>query len=198
MRRKRQTSIFEDAREAGPYDDFPILPPDMEPQVHLSRNDRPQPFYLICERDTVLAQVSGEAVVAFAEGPVRYFTLEPGDHVYVPAGTPHQVRPRTESVQLRYKAKAPGLEGVAWYCPTCGAEVAREEWDTAEELPQDAYWRISQAFNADPARRQCSRCGTEHPPADLTSNRWPETAAAIRAATAEPPAASAVAPAPAH
>jgi hypothetical protein len=137
-------------------------------------------------------------VVAFAEGPVRYFTLEPGDYVYVPAGTPHQIRPRTESVQLRYKARAPGLEGVAWYCPTCGAEVAREEWDTAQELPQDASWRISQAFNADAARRTCARCGTEHPPADLTGIRWPETAAAIRAATAETPAASAPASAPAH
>jgi hypothetical protein len=188
MRRKRQVNIFEDAREAGPYDEFPVLPPDMEPQVHLSRNDRPQPFYLICERDTVLAQVSGDAMVAFAEGPARYFTLEPGDYVYVPAGTPHQITPRSESVQLRYKAKAPGLEGVAWYCPTCGAEVAREEWDTADELPQDAYWRICQAFNADAARRACARCGTEHPPLDLTGIRWPEIAAAIRAATAETPA----------
>jgi hypothetical protein len=194
MRRKRQVNVFEDAREAGPYDDFPVLPPDMDPQVHLSRNDRRQPFYLICERDTVLAQVSGEAVVAFAAGPVRYFTLEPGDYVYVPAGTPHQITPRSESVQLRYKAKAPGLEGVAWYCPTCGAEVAREEWDTAAELPQDAYWRICQAFNADATRRKCARCSAEHPTVDLAGIRWPEVAAAIRAATVEAPAGAAPAP----
>jgi hypothetical protein len=196
MRRKRQLSIFEDAREAGPYDEFPVLPPDVEPQLHLSRNDRPQPFYLICERDTVLAQVSGEATVTFAEGPARYFTLEPGDYVYVPAGTPHRITPRTESVQLRYNAKTPGLEGIAWYCATCGGEVAREEWDTADELPQDAYWRICQAFNADAARRTCGRCGAEHPPADLTGIRWPEIAAAIRAATVDTdPAGAAAAPA---
>ena len=197
MRRKRQLSVFDEAREAGPYDEFPVLPPDVEPQVHLSRNAREQPFYLICEQDTVLAQVSGDAVVAFAEGPVRYFTLEPGDYVYVPAGTPHQIRPRSESVQLRYKARQPGLEGVAWYCPACGAEVAREEWDTTDELPQDAYWRVCQAFNADAARRVCGRCGAEHPPLDLSGIRWPEVAAAIRraavdAAPAGPP------PAPVH
>jgi 3-hydroxyanthranilate 3,4-dioxygenase len=186
LRRKRQVNVFDDAREAGPYDEFPVLPPDMDPQVHLSRNDRPQPFFLICQHDTLLAQMAGEAVVEFKDVPVLYHTLSPGDYVYVPAGAPHRIVPRSASVQLRYKAREPGLEGIAWYCPGCGAEVAREEWDTAEELPQDAYWRACQTFNAEATRRVCRGCGAQHPPLDLTGIRWPEVAAAIRAAASEP------------
>ena len=55
MVRKRAFNIFQQAREAGPYDEYPVLPAEIDPQLHLSRNDRPQPFFLICERDTVLA-----------------------------------------------------------------------------------------------------------------------------------------------
>ncbi len=183
MERKRMVRIFETAREAGPYDEFPVLLPGIDPQLHLSRNRDPQPFYLICEQDTVLVQMSGEAAVHFKEGPVLYHTMEPGDFVYVPGGTPHRIVPRTESIQVRYKAERPGLEGVAWYCETCGDEVWREEWDTAEELPQEGYWRACEAFNGDVGLRRCGGCGAEHAPVDLTGVRWPEIAAALRAET---------------
>ena len=181
MERKRMLHIFKEAREAGPYDEFPVLAENLDPQVHLSRNDRPQPFFLICERDSVLVQMSGEGRIEFQDSSVRYQTLAPGDFVYVPAGTPHRILPTTESVQLRFKARESGLEGVAWYCSSCGAEVWREEWDTAEELPQEGYWRACQAFNASPEQRICPTCGAEHPPADLTGIHWPEVSAAIRA-----------------
>jgi 3-hydroxyanthranilate 3,4-dioxygenase len=180
MERKRMLHAFKEARDAGPYDEFPVLPANVDTQIHLSRNDRPQPFFLICEKDTVLAQLSGQATVEFKQASVLYHTLEPGDHVYVPAGTPHRVVPRSESVQLRYRSNAPGLEGVAWYCPACGAEVWRAEWDTAEELLQEGYWRACQAFNADAARRRCRGCGAEHPAVDLDGIRWPAVAAALR------------------
>ena len=42
---------------------------------------------------------------------------------------------------MRYKPLHAGLEAVAWFCSSCGAEVHREEFDTEDELPQDAYWR---------------------------------------------------------
>jgi hypothetical protein len=181
VERKRMVRIFQDAREAGPYDEFPVLLPGIDPQLHLSRNDRPQPFFLICSKDTVLVQMAGDAVVEFKDGPVLYHAAEPGDFVYVPAGTPHRIVPRTESIHVRYKADQPGLEGVAWYCPQCQGELWREEWDTAEELPQEGYWRACQAFNASAAQRTCGGCGAEHPPLDLAGIRWPEIAAALRA-----------------
>src|SRR5262252_2071864 len=65
MNRSRALSIFQEAKAAGPYDEYPVLPPDIDPQLHLSRNDRPQPFFLICEHDCVLTQMSGRATVLF-------------------------------------------------------------------------------------------------------------------------------------
>ena len=171
---------FKEARNAGPYDEFPVLLEEIDPQLHLSRNDRPQPFFLVCEHDTVLVQMSGESIVEFKEAPVLYHTTEPGDFVYIPAGTPHRIIPRTESIHLRFKARNAGMEGVAWYCPQCGEEVWREEWDTAEDLPQEGYWRACQGFNTSKAKRTCRRCGAEHPGADITGTHWPETAAAVR------------------
>ena len=71
---------------------------------------------------------------------------------------------------------------VAWYCESCDTEVWREEWDTADELPQAAYWRACQAFNADPGLRTCAQCGAVQAAVDLDGIRWPEVADAIRAA----------------
>ena len=52
MRQKRQYLTAREAPEAGPYDEFPTFPPGIDPQLCLSRNDRPQPFYLICGKDS--------------------------------------------------------------------------------------------------------------------------------------------------
>jgi hypothetical protein len=182
--RKRAFNIFQQAREAGPYDEYPVLPPDIDPQLHLSRNDRPQPFYLICEHDCVLTQMSGSATVLFQDANVIRFALRPGDFVYVPAGTPHRVIPQTESIQIRYKAREAGWEGVAWYCDKCGAELWRSEWNTAEQLPQDGYWQSCEAFNHDAAHRTCAGCGTVALTIDLEPFRWREIAAELRTSPA--------------
>jgi len=64
MNRSRALSIFQEAKAAGSYDEYPVLPPDIDPQLHLSRNHRPQPFFLVCEHDCVLTQMSGRATVS--------------------------------------------------------------------------------------------------------------------------------------
>lgn len=46
MERKRMLQVFKEARHAGPYDEFPVLLEEIDPQLFLSRNDRPQPFFL--------------------------------------------------------------------------------------------------------------------------------------------------------
>ena len=170
---------FKAAAEAGPYDEAPMLPPTVDPQLHLSRNDRPQPFHLVCGKDCVLVQMSGRGRVRFAEGGVRYFKLEPGDFVYVPAGMPHRIEPETESVQYRYKASAAGLEAVAWYCPSCEAPLWRRTFDTATTIPQAAYAEACEAFNAGAAHRTCKKCGTVHPPVDFPAQRWRQIAAGL-------------------
>lgn len=180
MARKARFTVFDEAKKRGPYDEAPMLPPGVDPQLHLSRNDRPQPFHLMCEHDTVLVNMAGEGFVEFVEGPVRYHTLTVGDFVYVPGGTPHRIVPETECVQLRYRAEFPGLEGVVWYCESCGAELCRDVWDTAGELIQEGYLRACRALNGDERLRTCPACGNVHEPLDLSPYRWAEVAAEVR------------------
>ena len=160
-----------------------MLPDDVDPQLHLSVNDRAQPFYLICEKDCVLVQMSGSGVVSFRGSAVTSFPSVTGDFIYVPARTPHRIVPTERSIQYRYKAQNPGYEAVCWYCEHCGERIGIQAWDAAVELPQEGYLRACETFNADEERRRCG-CGQVHPPIDLTPYRWAEVAAQLRSKAA--------------
>jgi 3-hydroxyanthranilate 3,4-dioxygenase len=181
MARKTSVDTFEVAGSRGAYDEYPIFPPGKDPQLCLSRNDCEQPFFLICQHDTILAQLSGRGRIEFRDASVGFFEMVPGDFVYVPGGVPHRYRPEAESIQYRYKPEKPGLEGVAWRCPTCDGEIHRVIWDTARELPQEAYTRATDAFNRDAALRTCRSCGAVHPPVDVSGARWAGIATELRA-----------------
>jgi glyoxylate utilization-related uncharacterized protein len=183
--RKKTFQTWREAAKLGPYDEMPMLPDDKQVQVHLSKNDRPQPFYLICGKDSLLSLVSGAAKVEFKGTGVDHFALTPGSFVYIPAGAPHRIVPTEGSVMMRYKHMHAGLEGVAWYCDTCGAEIYREVWDTAAALSQSKYAEVSLHFAADASLRTC-RCGSTHPVPDLDGFRWLDVAREI---AAEPSAA---------
>lgn len=172
---KQMFHTFKESAKAGPHDEMPMLPAGVDPQLHLSRHDSPQPFHLICEKDCVLVLMSGVANVHFAEGPVRYFKAVPGDFIYVPARMPHRVLPIEPCVQYRYKAEHAGLEGVAWYCGSCGEEVHREVWDTAVTPPQQGYADACEAFDRSDASRRCA-CGAVHPATGFNTGRWREIA----------------------
>lgn len=182
MPRKKTFQSFREAGKLGPYAEMPMLPEDSQVQVHLSRNDRPQPFYLICGKDSLLALTAGAGAVEFKGVHASRFALKPGDFVYVPAGAPHRILPTEESVMLRYKAQPPGLEGVAWYCD-CGAELHREVWDNERNLAQDMYRQASERFAADAALRTCNGCGAVHPAPDIAAFRWDDVAKEIVAST---------------
>src|SRR5262245_48010997 len=115
-RRKNALNLFREAKKLVSFDEFPLLRPEVDPQLHASHNSADQPFYLTCEKDTLLVQMSGRARVSFREGGVRYFEMGPGDYVYVPGGVPHTVATHEAGVVFRYKAREPGLEQVDWYC----------------------------------------------------------------------------------
>jgi hypothetical protein len=183
MKRRPQVDTFDVAKQRGAYDECPVLPLDKDPQICLSRNDREQPFFLICEHDTILAQMTGEGRIGFVGAAVLHFDIRPGDFVYIPAGVPHRYAPSTESIQYRYKAAKAGLEAVAWYCPQCRTELHRVVWDTARELPQEGYLRATSAFRDDETLRRCKSCGTLHPTPDISGSRWAEVAAELRAET---------------
>ena len=180
--RKKTFQVWREAAKLGAYAEMPMLPEDKQVQVHLSRNDRPQPFYLICGKDSLLSLMSGAATVEFRGTAVDRFDLKLGSFVYVPAGAPHRIVPAETSIMLRYKQMNAGLEGVAWYCDDCGAEIHREVWDTAADLSQAKYQEISSRFAADAARRKCPNCGSIHPAPDLEGLPWTEVAHQLAAA----------------
>ncbi|MDB5409973.1 MAG: hypothetical protein JWL84_4885 [Rhodospirillales bacterium] len=177
MARDIMFSTFAAAATAGPYDERPMLPESIDLQIHLSRNDRPQPFFLVCQYDSVIVVMSGEGRVQFKDAPVLWHSYVPGDFLYVPAGTPHRIVPATESIQYRYKLPESELEAVAWYCESCGAALCRDTWELSAETAQAGYLRACRVFNADAARRSCTVCGAVHPAIDLAPYRWAELAA---------------------
>ena len=119
MPRRNLVDTFEAATTAGPYDEYPVLLEGVDPQLHLSNNDRPQPFYLTCEKDTILVQMSGQSRIDMKDSSVLFFDAVPGDYVYVPGGTPHRIVPSEPSVMYRYKANEAGLEAASFHCAQC-------------------------------------------------------------------------------
>jgi len=174
------------APDSGPYGERQIVPDEVDLRLTLSRNDRPQPFHLICQHDSVLLTMSGEGRVAFAGSSVSHHDYALGDVIYVPAGTPHRILPASVSVHHRFKLPESEFEGVAWYCEGCGAEIHRDVWALAEELPQEGYLRACRGFNADAALRSCGACGAVHPSLELEGFRWEEIASERRAAASQP------------
>lgn len=172
MARRRMLDTYDTAQNSGPYDEYPVLPEGVDPQLHLSKNDRPQPFHLTCEKDCMLVQMSGKARVEIRDSSVRFFDLVPGDYAYIPAGTPHRIVPTETSILYRYKAEHAGLEAVAFYCDQCAGLLYKETWDTAEEIPQAAYLRTVKEFNISEDIRRCESCDSVHPPIDLNGYRW--------------------------
>lgn len=180
MAKQHMFLTFAEAATSGPYDERPMLPSDSDLQIHLSRNDRIQPFFQICEHDSVIVVMSGEGRVEFKDAPVLRHTYETGDFLYVPAGTPHRIVPATESIHYRYKLPESELEGVAWFCDGCGGEIHRDVWEIADELPQEGFARACREFNAEAANRTCAGCGAVHGEIDLAPYRWEQVAAGIR------------------
>ncbi len=185
--RTKIADLFSVAEKAGPYGELPAPPADFDPQIHVSRNDRVQPFFLTCERDTVLTTLGGEGQIEFRDTNVLHFRVAPGDFVYVPAGTPHRTRPEGPMVQFRYKALDPGSEVVSWYCPECDVELWRREFDASNEIPQRVYLEATEEFNGNDELRRCAQCNGVHPVVDISGTHWAEIAAWLEAERADAP-----------
>ena len=168
------------AAECGPYDEASVLPESCDIQLTLSRNDRPQPFHLICEHDSVIVAMSGRGRIEFRETSVLYEDYSLGDVIYVPAGIPHRILPAEESIHHRFKLPESKLEGLAWYCDECAAEIHRDIWSLENSIPQEGYLRACEAFNGDATLRRCPGCKAEHEKIDLNGYHWDETVDARR------------------
>ncbi|MDF7775600.1 hypothetical protein P1X14_10110 [Sphingomonas sp. AOB5] len=178
-RRKNKFNFVKEAERLQSFDEFPMLRPEIDPQLHLSRNSVDQPFFLRCAKDSVIAQPMGASRIEFADGPTRYFDTEPGDYVYIPAGYTHRVLTSSPGILVRYKAREPGSETVLWLCPNCGQEIGRHEIDGDTGPVQAGYADACDTFNGSPAARTCTACSLEMQPIDLSPFRWREVAHAI-------------------
>ena len=138
MNRRRMLHPFK--TELAEYEDAAVLPEDTDPQLYLSRNRQPQPFHLICSKDNVLSQLSGTVHVHLRDSSVNRFRMDVGDHVYIPAGTPHRIVPVEEGVTIRFQPLDAGLQGAAWYCDGCDSELRRYEWEHDNNTPAVAYY----------------------------------------------------------
>ena len=176
VRPKNRFNILREAGKLGSFDEFPMLRPEVDPQLHLSHNSVDQPFYLVCGKDCVIAQFSGTSRVLFHASNVRHFDLVAGDYVYVPAGIPHRILTHSSGNVIRYKAREPGIEAAVWYCESCDSELDRKVWNSSDTVAQIGYQQACERYNADPARRTCGGCGKVHAVVDLTQFRWLEVA----------------------
>ena len=188
IKRGRFQNVFDLAQEVGLWDERPVAPPFADPQVYMSRGSGQQPFFLVCEKDTVVMQIFGTATAELRYTGVRQTRLEMGDILYIPAGTPCRIEPREESIHLRFKAINPGLEGVTWFCSSCDAEVWRYEFDAGAQPVQQGYLDGCEAFNAGLERRTCGTCQTVHPVVDTARYRWALLAEQLRAEAVPQPA----------
>lgn len=185
LRRKNRLNLLREGRKLRSFDEYPVLRPEVDPQVHASSNQVDQPFYLVCEKDTVIAQVRGASRILFRDESVNHFDTEPGDFVYVPGGAAHRVLTRTAGEMIRYKAQQPGTEAVLWSCENCGRELDHHVWDNRQVLAQTAYQAACERFNDDEDRRRCEACGTVHPPIDLAPFQWDRVAQTLAEADDE-------------
>lgn len=180
MARRRMVQAFQAAKLMQNYADVAVMPIDVDPQITLSRNSQQQPFYLAFEEDTVIAQMSGRAVVRLRETNVLSWSLVAGDHVYVPAGTPHRIEPDGEGVFIRYIGNDPAYRAAVFACESCGAELDRLEWK--QDLEVDAikiYAEICRRFNDDVGARTCDTCAAVAEPISFEKLGWPTEAVAV-------------------
>ncbi|GAA1846170.1 hypothetical protein [Agromyces salentinus] len=179
MARRRMLQAFQAAKEIGNYADVPVMPVDVDPQITLSRNTEKQPFFLAFAEDTVIALMSGSATVRLRESNVNSWSMIAGDHVYVPAGTPHALEPNEESVLIRYIGNEPAYRAAVFACETCSGELHRLEWKQDLEVEATAiYAEVARRFNTDSAARACGTCGTTAAEISLERLGWPSEVAA--------------------
>jgi hypothetical protein len=173
MPRRRMLQAFDTAATVGNYADLAVLPADVDPQITISRNSVDQPFFLAFEEDTVLAQISGHSVVHLRQSNVLNYSMGQGDHVYMPAGTPHRIVPDGEGVLIRYITNEPATRAALFACEECGTEIYRLEWQ--QEVADDSvpiYSEICRRFNDDEERRTCPECRSVAASVSLETLGW--------------------------
>jgi hypothetical protein len=176
--RSRVQDLYGLADRVHSYDEWPLVPEEVDPQVSISHNDVRQPFFLILDHDTCVAQLKGTARIEFSEGPIRQLPLEPADWVYVPAGIGHRIKPYTPSLQLRFSAREAHIERAVFKCDCCQSDLSSTTWNSGSTLRQEGF--LAAALRAERfVQHPCPHCGASVT-RDESSYRWREVAELLR------------------
>jgi 3-hydroxyanthranilate 3,4-dioxygenase len=93
-------------------------------------------------------------------GERKVATLQQGEVVYCPAGTPHSPHfaPDAFLLVLERARHSDEDDRFIWYCDQCGAQV----YETSRYVPdyhQDPVSRVYEEFYGSEANRTCQQCG---------------------------------------
>lgn len=117
--------------------------------------------------DELFQQLRGAIRVDIREpdGRIVAHVIHEGEVFLVPAGVPHSPRRPADTwgLVIERTRRPDEHDGVAWYCPRCGATLAEHRFslrDIATELAP-----ILERFALDTDAHRCRRCGTVLPAA---------------------------------
>ncbi|HNR22665.1 MAG TPA: 3-hydroxyanthranilate 3,4-dioxygenase [Steroidobacteraceae bacterium] len=129
--------------------------PNQRNDFHL---DPGEEFFFQLEGDMLLKVVQDGRLV---DVPIRE-----GEVLLLPAHVPHSPQRFPDTVGLVIeRVRRPGeLDGLAWFCDNCHAELYREEFELTDIETQ--FPPVFERYYASLAHRSCRRCGTvQQPPA---------------------------------
>jgi hypothetical protein len=179
MQRSREFNVLAVGLEARSCDEWPLVPDGVEPQVDISRNTVPEPFFHVFDHDTVIVGMAGSGRVDLHDTNVLWEPIQPGDFVYIPAGAPSRIVPDDALLTIRFTGDARARQTCAWFCEQCGVEQYRFTWDATTARPQNGFIAATGAYAQERAGVGCDRCGAAMPALDLSSFRWAELAAQL-------------------
>ncbi|GMU68217.1 MAG: 3-hydroxyanthranilate 3,4-dioxygenase [Steroidobacteraceae bacterium] len=129
--------------------------PNRRKDFHLDPGDE---FFHQLEGDMLLKVVENGRVV---DVPIRE-----GEVLLLPANVPHSPQRFPDTVGLVVeRVRRPGeLDGLAWYCERCDAELYREEFELTDIETQ--FPPVFDRFYSSLGHRTCRACGSvQEPPA---------------------------------
>jgi len=133
--------------------------PNRRSDFHL---DPGEEFFFQIEGDMLLKVVQ--------DGRITEVPIREGEVFLLPAHVPHSPQRFADTVGLVIeRVRRPGeLDGLAWFCENCHAELYREEFELTDIETQ--FPPVFERYYANLAHRSCRHCGTvQQPPASRRS-----------------------------
>lgn len=129
--------------------------PNQRSDFHL---DPGEEFFFQLEGDMLLKVVQ--------DGRITDVPIRAGEVFLLPAHVPHSPQrfPNTVGLVIE-RVRRPGeIDGLAWFCENCHAELYREEFELTDIETQ--FPPVFERYYASLAHRSCRQCGTvQQPPA---------------------------------